>query len=299
MTNAMRRFAGWVSARPHRLIALAAFCMYGLLPVSSLSVALIVLATLRGGPAAGFASAGLASLGAGLIATVARAPLLGSLSVIAPILFASAASGALLYWSRSLSLAFQGTTIGAVVLVFLIFLLVPQASQIGVDLRDEVVATLDTWGATPEQMEIWSSIDPAGIVWLLLIGLTSFYLAALVLGFWWHGLLSETVDVGRQFRSLKLGRFAGIILMILVTSNYVVESAMLQYLSAVAVVGFLFQGLAVLHARCRSDKWPNFVLVIIYVFLFSPLTLIAVMGLSAVGLLDNFFALRQRAPQNG
>jgi len=61
-----------------------------------------------------------------------------------------------------------------------------------------------------------------------------------------------------------------------------------------AVVGFLFQGLAVLHARSHSENWPKAVVILVYC-LFIPWTELALMGVSAVGLLDNFFELRARS----
>jgi uncharacterized protein YybS (DUF2232 family) len=119
--------------------------------------------------------------------------------------------------------------------------------------------------------------------------------AALILGFWWYALITDRVRFASEFRALKLGRVAGIGLMVLVVVGQLVDVEVLRNLASLAIVGFLFQGLAVMHARSHGDKWPRAVIVLVYIVLLNPWTMgVGLMALSAVGLLDNVFELRAR-----
>lgn len=290
ITRAMRSFVTWASASRLRLILLAIVCAQFLAPVSA---ALLVVDALRRGPTAVLQSALLAILGVLLIGVVLGADLSDTLSLTAPILIGGALSGALLNWSRSLSLAFQGTIIGALVAAFLVFTVVPEAGRIGEMLQAEVLKLLEMGQATEAQLAQAAAVDPIEFVWVLLISLLIVLLGALMLGYWWYALIDKRVRFGSDFRALKLGRVTGIAMMVLLILALFLDAGLIQYLAPVAVIGFLFQGLAVLHSRSHSDKWPKAIIVVVY-FLFVPWTYMALMGLSAVGLLDNFFELRAR-----
>jgi hypothetical protein len=117
-----------------------------------------------------------------------------------------------------------------------------------------------------------------------------------MLGYWWYGLLVPEIRFGEDFRALRLGLVGGALLALLVALQIVIPAAAIQNAAQLAVIGFLFQGLAVMHARSRSGNWHGAIIVVIYVvlFSFSSLSAIVIAGLSVVGLLDNFFALRAR-----
>jgi hypothetical protein len=68
--------------------------------------------------------------------------------------------------------------------------------------------------------------------------------------------------------------------------------ALVQNLTPLALFGFLFQGSAVMHAWAHARQWHIGILVLVYVLFVPPLTGMAILGLSAVGLLDNIFDLR-------
>ena len=295
MTNAMRRFAVWVSARRYRLILLAIACINYLPPISA---ALIVLDMLRRGPSAGAIS--ILSIGAGtlLIAVLVNEPVVQSISLTFPVLLAAGVSAGLLGWSRNLSLAFQLTVIGSIVLTLFVFVLIPEAAQIGAYLKNEVGTLLETGGASAEQLLAWQSLEPSAFTSVLLISSLGFIVTGLFLGFWWYTLTIEGVSFGAEFRELKLGLVTGIVLMVLVTANQLFDAELIGYLAALAVLGFLFQGLAVLHARSHQDKWPFGVILMVYLLLVSPLYLYVFMGICAIGLLDNFFSLRRQPPRD-
>jgi hypothetical protein len=289
----MRSFARWASDRPYRLVLLTIGLVRLVAPVSG---ALLVLDALRRGPGSVAISMAASILGVVLLGMLIGSNMAETLSLTAPTLVGGAACGALLSWSRSLSLAFQGAVVGFIVLTLVIFLVAPEAGRIGEILQNEVLALLETGGADAAQLASFADLDSGEFVRFLLITLLVSLLAALLLGFWWYALIGDGVRFGSEFRGLKLGRIAGIALMVLVVVGQLVDIQLVRNLASLAVVGFLFQGLAVMHARAHSDKWPGPAIALVYCVLFIPWTMpVALMALSAVGLLDNVFPLRARA----
>lgn len=292
ITRAMRSFARWVSHRPYRLILLTVGFARLLVPVSA---GLLVLDALRRGPAAASLSTAVSLLGVALLGMLIGSGVAETLGLTAPVLAGGAASGALLRWSRSLSLAYQGTIIGFLVLTVIVFTVAPEANRIGEILRSEGLALLQIGGADEAQIARFAEVSAADFVRFILMTLLVSLVVGLILGFWWYALIDGGVGFASEFRALKLGRVGGIGLMVLVVIGQLVEAEVFRNLASLAIVGFLFQGLAVMHARSYGDQWPRAVIVLVYIVLLNPWTMgFAVMGLSAVGLLDNVFELRAR-----
>jgi hypothetical protein len=290
--RAMRAFAFWVTSRPYRLV-LATIAFFQLL--APVSAALLVLGSLQRGPSSAMLSALIALAGiTGLGLAVGGEPW-RVLGMAAPLLLAAAASGALLHRSRSLSLAYQATVIALIGGALLVLAAFPSVSRLGELWLSELMMLFQSLGMTDAQLaDLGSIVNAQELMRVLLISLLVSVLAGLMLGYWWYGLLDEQVRFGASFRALKLGRVAGIALMIIVVLGQLSPMGLIWTVAPMAVMSFLFQGLAVMHARSRSDKWPGAVVVLVYVVLFSPLTFFAILGLSGVGLLDNVFALRAR-----
>jgi len=288
MTQAMRSFASWVSARSHRSILLA-IVLVQLLPM--VASALLVLEALRRGPRpalilAVLASAGFLAIGAALGARAGEAAAVGLPLVL------GAASGALLAWSRSLSLAFQITVLGLIAAALALFTLVVDPVQLGTLLLAEVRSLLEILGLEAAQIESLLQFEPLDATSALLASVLVSTLAALLLGRWWHSLIAAEVEFGSEFRLLKLGKVAAVLLLTIVAVSLAFPVPVADAVALAALVGFLFQGLAVLHARCRSEGWHAVVLVLVYLSLVSPLAPWAYLGVSAIGLLDNFYSLR-------
>jgi len=293
----MRAAVQWVSARPQWVVLGTIICGYYLAPVAG---ALLIVYLLRHGPAKGLTVTVFA-----LVGTVGTGLLLGRLldtstammlGFAVAVILGGAGSGWLLGWSRSLTFAFQTLLVSVIVGVVALFTLVPSAGGIGELLQADVVELLRTSGVSNDLVTQFAATDPSELVRVLLISLQLSLLTSLMLGLWWYSLIAEGLRFGREFRALKLGRSVGIALMLLVVAAQLLDAELIAYVAPLAVIGFLFQGLAVLHARNHRDKWPRIVLVLVYVALFSlsPLTVLVLMGLSAIGLLDNFFELRAR-----
>lgn len=291
MTQAMRSFAAWVTGRAHRTILLA-IVLAQFVPL--VSAALLVLYALHRGPRAALLAGLLASAGFVVVGILLGAGAGAVVGVSLPLLL-GAASGALLARSRSLSLAFQVTVIGCLAAATATFALAVDPALLGQRLLDELRQALEALGLASADFAPLSQIPPLDMTSALFSTLLTATVAALFLGCWWHSLVAPEAWFGDEFRRLRLGRVAAALLLALVIGSRFLDAPAIQAVAPAALVGFLFQGLAVLHARRRSDGWHPAVMVLIYVLLvMPPLARWVFLGVSAVGLLDNVFPLRAR-----
>jgi hypothetical protein len=126
-----------------------------------------------------------------------------------------------------------------------------------------------------------------GVIFSQLVG-------ALLLAYWLLTVARGEVRFGAEFRALKLGRLLGAIATLVIAAGLVFDAPVVQNLTALALLGFLFQGFAVLHAWAYAKRWHVGVLVPVYVLLVTPLTVVVVLAFGIVGLLDNWLDLRAR-----
>ena len=296
MTQAMRAFASWVTGRSYRSILLAIVLVQ---PLPILASALLALDALRRGPRAALITALLASAGF-LAVGMAFGARAGEAAAVGIPLVLGAASGALLAWSRNLSLAFQITALGFVAATLALFALAIDPVQLGTLLLDEVRQLLGVLGLESAQIETLLAFQPLDATSALVASVLASTLAALLLGRWWYSLIAPEVEFGPEFRRLRLGKVAAVLLLTVVAGSLALPVPAVDAVALAALVGFLFQGLAVLHARRLSEGWHPAVLVLVYLSLVSPLVAPwAYLGVSSIGLLDNFFSLRAPAGPRG
>jgi hypothetical protein len=288
----MKTVVDWVLAQRRRLIVLAVAAA-PLFPV--VTAALLALETARRGVAAGLTSA---ALGVGVLA-VLGAILPGTDVVTFAVMGLAAflpgvAIGALLRSAGNLMLAFQGAVLFSLLAVAAISLFWPDPQQLFAGTIEEVVEVLRGSGASDEQVAI---VRERGAMVLLGGAVFSQVIGALLLGYWWVTLASGERRFGAEFRALKLGRVLGAAATALVLLSLVFDAAVVQNLTPLALLGFVFQGLAVLHAWAHAKRWHPGLLAPVYVLLVTPLTVVVVLGLSVIGLVDNWFNLRRSLPQ--
>ena len=191
----------------------------------------------------------------------------------------------------SLVLAFQAAVLACFAVIGAFSLFASEARELLAPAIAEFVEFFRANGATPEQIALIEG--PGGMV-LLAGAVFSQLMGALLLAYWWFALAAGDRRFGAEFRSLKLGRLLGTLATTIIVLGLVFDAAVVQNLSALALLAFVLQGLAVLHAWAHSKRWhPGFVAPV-YVLLVTPLMVLMVLGLSAVGLLDNWFDLRAR-----
>lgn len=288
MRGFMRGFAVWATARAVRTVLLTVLAAILIVP---LATSLIVLDYLRRGSAAAVTTTLIAVISMAVAGILVQAPLGLVLEMTVPSLLFGLVCGALLNSTHSLNLTYQVTVVGGIALFALVLMIAPEGYLLSEYLYSEWQLVVEQAGLTAEELGTQSGLGPGDMFRLTVVLFFAVSLATVMLGFWWFSLIQDGVDFGRSFRALKLGRVATIGLVVVVLLGQLLQVVPLQVAASLAVIGFLFQGLSVMHARARSDNWPRFVLILVYV-LMLPLNFLIVYGLSAVGMLDNFFDLR-------
>jgi hypothetical protein len=253
----------------------------------------MVLNTLHRGAREGLLMALAASAGLALLAVATGGQWREVAVVGGAMMFAGALAGALLRWGGLLVLAFQGTVLASALIAAAITLLGPEPEVLSRALAERFTALMWGDGATPEQIALIDSWRP------LLPGITfaatfAQLAGALFLGYWAFGFARAEAHFGAEFRALRLGRVLGIPAMLVVGIGFFVGTPLVQNLAPIALFAFLFQGIAVMHAWVHARRWNAAWLWPVYILLVTPWAVIPFGGLSAIGLLDNIFALRPR-----
>lgn len=289
----MKTIVDWLLARRHRTILIAAV-LAPLVPV--MTAALVALETLRSGfretlPGAAIGAGAIAALLS--VASRAQGPesLAAAHAMIAVFTFAAGLGlGALLQWAKGLVPAFRGLVIGVAAGVLVLSLFGPGGGDLLAPLFDYLIS-LGMRGATEEQLAAFQAVQPL-VLGLLAAALFCVLAVALFVAYWLCGIAVGDSRFGKEFRGLQLGRSLGIPAMVLITSALVLPAPVVQNLAVLALAGFVFQGLSVMHAWAHVRRWHAVFVVPVYALLITPMFGVVVLALSAVGLMDNWFDLR-------
>jgi len=283
----VKAFVDWLLAQRQRLVIVAVVTA-PLLPI--VSAALIAVETARRGVVAGLVSAVAAVGGLCVLALLSRTDLamfavLGTVSMGSGLVV-----GALLRRVGNLGFAFQTVMLVcyAVVLGLGLFGPDPQALFAPVLREFEVVLRAPEYSPADvaEVTRQLALLLPAVTVFSSLVG-------ALLLGYWWWTLAAGEPRFAAEFRRLRLGRWLGVVGTVIVALGLVFSAPLVQNLTPLAWLGFLFQGLAVVHAWAHARRWHPGLLVLMYLLLLlPPLTVLVMLPLSIVGLVDNWLNLR-------
>ena len=284
----MKTLVDWLLAQRFRPIVFAV-AFAPLLPM--LTTALLIVDSRVSGPNQALLRAVLGIAAVSVLAIVTNSSLYAVVGVASVAMLAGVAIGGVLRWAGHLALAFQATVLGCFAVTSGVLLFGPSSEELFAPLVEEVVDVLARGGAPNEQLEAMRSWSPvllgvaAAAVFAQLVG-------ALLIAQWALALAREEVSFGPEFRALKLGRVLGYPAMVLVSLGLVLDVGLVRNLTPLALFGFLFQGAAVMHAWSHAKQWHVGVILPVYVLLVTPLTGVVILGLSAVGLLDNIFDLR-------
>ena len=129
---------------------------------------------------------------------------------------------------------------------------------------------------------------------LFVAGTVTSSIVALLIGCWWAGGVR-----GSLFRNLFLGMRLGYVIGGIAAAAGVGSLLGFQPLAGnllmVAGVGFLFQGLAVVHWHAAQRRLPWFMLIPVYLPLFmgASIMILALFLIAAVGFIDNWYGLRR------
>jgi hypothetical protein len=181
----------------------------------------------------------------------------------------------------SLNLVFQLTLIVSLLGLGLVFVVIPEPTLIWVKLLNQAFAALSQAGFEMDATlvdRLAQTMWGAFVSVLVLANISAVFLAR-----WWQSLLHAPGAFGSEFRELRSGMAVGGLLVILVVSSLFIDSAWLNSMAWVAMMGLALQGLAAAHRRKAEGQIQRGWLVASYgliVPLFSFITaLLAGLGL--------------------
>ncbi len=289
----MKSLADWVVGSVFRVGFLAAALT--LVPmIGFIGSGVLVLASLKRGLVFGLTSTGVATA-----ALVLMGLALGQGAAVA-------LGAVLLFWAPALGLAellrrsgqlgpsVTAAAVASIGIVLLWFGLADSSEGMTVALADEIRPLLQqglTAGASEEDvLELLVALLPGLVAGSLLL----IAVLGLLTGMWWHASINSPGAFGEAFRSLKLGRFlgvvaAGAILVVVVNGGMVFKNLLM-----VLAVAYLIQGFAVVHGVAHERKWPAGAMAAVYVVFFIGLGFMAP-AMTMVGLTDTWADFRGRA----
>ena len=283
----MNAFIDWVLAQRVRPILLAVVAAPLLQPVAA---ALIALETTRRDFAGGVIC-GLGTL-AGLLAIAwlsgADMGLFAAIGVVCAI--SGVGIGLLIRSAGNLVLAYQAAVLGAMLLIAAIWILGLDVDSFFDPAVSELVALLKSNEMPPEDVTL---IEERGAAVVLAAAVFWQLVGTLLIGYWWFSLATRQRRFGQEFRKLALGHVLGAIATVLVVLALAFDFELVQNLAPLALLGFVLQGVSVVHAWAHARHWPPGLVVPLYVLLLVPaLNVLVVLPLSVVGVVDNWFDLR-------
>jgi len=301
----MRAIAAFIMrGRLQAIIVAAGLALLGGLfpPGWLLSGGVVGLVTLVQGPREGmlnaFAATSIVVLLSGLLALQPAMQAAGIFVMLwLPIVWLLAL---VLYQSRSLALTLLITAVlgGAIVMAVyalvdapaqwwyshVIEQLLPMMKQAGMEIPDQAAFEADMR-------------DASRIMTGTLAAIISFGLAvSLLIARWWQSEVTRPGAFGDEYRNLRLGATAAVITALLVVPAWITNGGFAEITSnllIVALVLFMFQGLALGHAVVKQfGNNPAWLVVMYVVIVFSmPYGLLFA---AVLGVLDNWFDFRAR-----
>ncbi|MDH3634499.1 MAG: hypothetical protein OES20_07315 [Gammaproteobacteria bacterium] len=110
---------------------------------------------------------------------------------------------------------------------------------------------------------------------------------------WMQASLAESRGFSQEFRALSLGKPTASGALLLMVVSFWIDQSWLISLALLVVVGFMFQGIAVVHAKLAPRRQARMLLVLFYTLL---LVFPQVVALTAItGVLDNWLVFRKNA----
>lgn len=278
--------------RVNALLAVGLFAVLSLKapPFALVSAAVLALVTLRRGAADGLiaVAASTAILGVGWFS-------LGSLPgfgfpVVAALWIPVFIGALLIRLTSSQVPALEVIGVAAAALAVAIHLAVSDVVAFWHDWLRDVVAAVP--GATLRGFEDEGSIKLMNGLLVMLFGMAS--MASLLLGRWAQSLAFNPGAFGPEFRALRLPRLSLAIVIGLVWGVGGQNPVLTSDLLMVALMVFMFAGLAVVHALMTQFRLPVLAGVPVYLLLVY-LPPLAIPVLAAIGALDALLDLRGKA----
>ena len=135
--------------------------------------------------------------------------------------------------------------------------------------------------------------------WMMLLLPSTLYLMYAMVIFiarWLQAQLAESQGFGQEFRSLALGKPAATVAAITIPLGLWIQPAWLVSFAFVAVIAFMFQGIAVVHSRLAEKKQALGLFVLFYVLLVFTWQITGILT-AITGIIDNWLDFRKK-PEN-
>jgi len=283
----VKAFVDWVFAQRVRPIVLAVVAAPLLAPIAS---ALIAVETVR----RDFAGGVICALGtlAGLlaIATLAGADTSIFAAIGAICVISGLGIGLLIRRAGNLVLAYQTAVLVGMVVATAVGLLGFDTRVLFEPTLRDLVALLQANDMPPAEVAF---VEERGAALAFAMAVFSQLVGTLLLGYWWSLLAARQRGFGQEFRNLALGHVLGAIATLVIVLGLVSGVELVQNLLPLAGLGFLLQGVAVVHAWAHAKRWPPGLVAPLYVLLLLPaVNVLVAVPLGVVGVVDNWFDLR-------
>lgn len=301
----MRAIAGFIMRGRLQAILVAAGLglLGGLFPPGwLLSGGVVGLVTLAQGPREGmlnaFAATAIVVLLSGALAVQPAMQAAGIFVLLwLPIVWVLAL---VLYQSRSLALTLLVTALlGGAIVVVVYGLFEAPAQWWYSHVTEQLLPMMKQAGMEiPDQAAFEANMrDASRIMTGTLAAFVSFGLSvSLLIARWWQSEVTRPGAFGDEYRKLRLGSTAAIIAALLVVPAWITSGGfaeMASNLLIVAVMLFLFQGLALGHAAVKQFGNNQAWLVVMYVVVVFTMPY-GVLFVAVLGVLDNWFDFRAR-----
>jgi hypothetical protein len=131
--------------------------------------------------------------------------------------------------------------------------------------------------------------------WLILMlaaSLYVLYVSIVMIARWMEARLAGSDGYRKEFRNLALGKPAAMVAIVLMALSMLLNQDWILSLTIMVAAAFLFQGIAVVHARVLSGKLRPLLTWVFYMLLLIVPQVMAITSIA--GILDNWLFLRKR-----
>lgn len=129
-----------------------------------------------------------------------------------------------------------------------------------------------------------------------LLTISSLYLMFVLILFvarWLQTRLFEGKSFGEEFRALTLGKPAASIAIVGVLLGFLIAQQWIISIAFLLAMAFMFQGIAIVHAKLAKRKQPFLYLALFYFFLLFAAQITAAL-ISITGMIDNWLVFRKK-----
>ena len=280
------------------IVAVFAIPVLGLSPASVivavltnlLAVVLVALIILTQGSAAGLKVIAIAALALSLAAWMGLQSIEPGISMALMQWLPVIVLAQVLRSTQSLALTLLvGAGLGVLIIVFQLFF----GGEVESSLLAQMVQGREGEGApNQEQAEQMIRIVRAGMLLLAAMQYLVFILVIFIAR-WLQARLADSPGFGQEFRALALGKPAAAVAALSVALGFYLQVGWLLSFAFVMLTAFLFQGIAVVHARLGTKKQAAGLFVLFYLLLVFAWQITG--ALTAItGILDNWLDFRKK-----